>query len=175
MKFPSFKLSNLLSEEKVDRRRHAIKSFKAKANAKRTFSEKFADLLTAKFGTVTFLVLNMIWFAVWLLWNTGHIPGAEPFDPFPFGLLTSAVSLEAIFLAIIVLISQNREAKVAELREEVDLQINMITEEELTKLIKLVAGMLEAQGAKPADDPELRRLLATSNDQIARELEKELA
>jgi uncharacterized membrane protein len=165
---------SLLSPEKVDRRRHAIRSFKAKANAKRTLSEKFADLLTVKFGSVTFLLLNAIWFATWILWNTGKIPGLEPFDPFPFGLLTMVVSLEAIILAIIVLISQNREARIGELREEVDLQINMITEEELTKLIKMVALQLEAQGIKPADDPDLERLLKTSNDQITRELEKEL-
>src|SRR5688572_11004757 len=121
-------------QESVSRRRHVIKSFKAKADAKRTGAEKFADLLTQKFGSVLFLGLNAMWFAVWMVWNTGLIPGLQAFDPFPFGLLTMTVSLEAIFLAIIVLISQNREAKVNELREEVDLQINMIAEEEITKL-----------------------------------------
>lgn len=173
MKLPSFNFT-AVPTEKVDRRRHVIKSFKAKADAKRTVAEKFADFLTAKSGSVTFLIINIVWFVTWITWNTGVLPGLKPFDPYPFGFLTMVVSLEAIGLAIIVLISQNREARVAELREEVDLQINMITEEELTKLIKLVAGMLEAQGVKPADDPELKRLLSTSNDQIARELEREL-
>lgn len=175
MKLPSFNIINLVPPEKVDRRRHAIKSFKAKADAKRTLTEKFADFLTAKLGSITFLALNALWFTTWILWNTGKLPGLTPFDPYPFGFLTMVVSLEAIALAIIVLISQNREARVNELRDEVDLQINMVTEEELTKLIKLVVTMLETQGVKATDDPELKRLLETSNAQIERELEKELS
>src|SRR5687767_14664636 len=94
-------LGSLLShQETVQRRRKAIKSFKAKADAKRSPTEKFADMLTAKFGTVTFLTLNFLWFAVWILIDTGMVPGVEPFDAFPFGLLTMIVSLEAIGLAI---------------------------------------------------------------------------
>lgn len=161
-------------QEKLARRRHAIRSFKARADAKRKPVDKFADFLTVKFGSLVFLGLNVVWFASWILWNTGMIPGLEPFDPFPFGLLTMVVSLEAIILAIIVLISQNREARVNEFREEVDLQINMIAEEEVTKLISLVTKLLESQGVKIDDDPQLKRLLSRSNDQIEKELEKEL-
>ncbi len=78
-------------EENVDVRRKAIKSFKAKADAKRTGPEKFADMLTAKFGSIAFLSLNATWFTLWILMNVGWIPGIEPFDPFPFGLLTMVV------------------------------------------------------------------------------------
>jgi uncharacterized membrane protein len=164
-----------LNQQKVlKRRQHVMKSFKARADAKRTPAEKFADMLTAKFGSVVFLGVNATWFLVWLSWNTGILPGLEPFDPFPFGFLTMVVSLEAIFLAIIVLISQNREAKVAELREEFDLQINTIAEEEVGKLVQLVVLLLEKQGVKVEDDPQLKRLLETSNAEIERELEKEL-
>lgn len=166
---------NLSHQEKIKRRRHAIRSFKVKADAKRTMADRFADLLTARFGSVLFLVVNMLVFVGWIAWNTNHIPGVTPFDPYPFGMLTTAVSLEAIVLAIVVLISQNREAKVAELREEVDLQVNMISEEEVTKLIGLVTILLEKQGVKVNEDPELKKLLGTSNDQIERELEEELA
>ncbi len=168
-------LSPLLShQETVQRRRKAIKSFKAKADAKRTPTEKLADLLTAKFGTVTFLILNLIWFAVWIPINTGKIPGIEPFDPFPFGLLTMIVSLEAIALAIIVLISQNREARVSELREEVDLQINTIADSELTKIINLLALLLERQGVE-IDDPEIKKMLKPIDSaELIRQLEEEL-
>ena len=164
-----------LNQEKVNKRRQVMKSFKAKADAKRTPTEKFADLVTAKFGSVGFLSLNAIWFIVWLSWNTNLIPGLKPFDPFPFGFLTMVVSLEAIVLAIIVLISQNREARVNELREEFDLQINTMAEEEVGKLVQLVVLLLEKQGVKIDDDPELKRLMATTNDQIERALEKELS
>ncbi len=162
-------------QESVQRRRKAIKSFKAKADAKRTPSEKFADLLTAKFGSIVFLSLNALWFLVWIAWNTNIVPGVEPFDPFPFGLLTMVVSLEAIVLAIIVLISQNREARISELREEVELQINTIADSELTKLINLMAILLEKQGVKIDDDPELQKMLKPiDSEELIRQLEAEL-
>lgn len=165
----------ITTTETTNRRSHVIKSFKAKADAKRTPAEKFADWLTSRFGSVTFLGLNALWFAVWVSWNTHIIPGAEAFDPFPFGLLTMVVSLEAIFLAIIVLISQNREARVNELREEFDLQINTVAEEEVTKMLKMMFLLCEKQGVKLDEDPELRRLMRMSNNKIERDLEKELS
>ncbi len=162
-------------QDEVERRRKVIKSFKARADAKRTGPEKFADWLTAKFGSVLFLGLNATWFSVWILINVGWVPVVEPFDPFPFGLLTMIVSLEAIFLAIIVLVSQNREARIGELREEIELQISTISEGEVTKLIKLVAILLEKQGVNLDNDPELQKMLKpVDNDQIERQLEKEL-
>lgn len=166
---------HLSHQENLKSRRSVIKSFKAKANAKRSPSEKFADMLTTKFGSVGFLSLNALWFAIWISINTGLVPGVEPFDPFPFGLLTMVVSLEAIFLAIIVLISQNREARIAELREEIDLQINTITESEITKLIHCLTLLLKKQGISLEDDPELQKMLKPiDNEALQRQLEKEL-
>ena len=157
-------------------RRNTIRSFKAKANDKRSASDKFADLLTASFGTVVFLVLNMFFFAGWILWNTDNIPGLTPIDPFPFGLLTMVVSLEAIFLAIIVLISQNREARVAELREEVELYINTYAEDEITKVMFLVTLLLEKSGIDVSKDKELQDMLEDIDSEvIERELEKQLS
>ena len=154
--------------------RLVIQSFRAKADAKRTLSDKFADALTAKFGTVVFLGLNALWFLVWIVINTGLVPGVEPFDPFPFGLLTMIVSLEAIFLAIIVLISQNRAAKIAELREEVDLQINSIAETEISKTIVLLGLLLEKNGIK-IDDPDIADMARPiRSSDIQRMLEKQL-
>jgi uncharacterized membrane protein len=169
-------LGPLLShQETVQGRRKAIKSFKAKADAKRTATEKFADLLTAKFGTIAFLSLNFIWFGGWILINTDMIPGIKPFDPFPFGLLTMIVSLEAIGLAIIVLISQNREARVNELREEIELQLSTIAEGEVTKLINLTALLLKKQGINIDDDPELTKMLKPIDSaELVRQLEAEL-
>lgn len=161
-------------QENVETRRKVVKSLKAKANAKRSPAEKFADWMTAKFGSIFFLGLNALWFGIWIPINVGLIPGIEPFDPFPFGLLTMVVSLEAIFLAIIVLISQNREARVAELREEIELQISTISEGEITKLIHLVTLLLEKQGIK-TDDPELQKMLKPTNPEVLqKQVEKEL-
>lgn len=168
-------ITPLLShQENIQRRRKVIRTFKARADAKRSPAEKFADFLTAKFGSITFLMLNIIWFVVWIVWNTHLVPGLEPFDPFPFGLLTMVVSLEAIALAIIVLISQNREGRVNELREEVELQINTIADSELTKLINMMALLLEKEGIK-VDDPEIKKMLTPIDSaEIIRQLEREL-
>ena len=124
--------SKLTKPEHVVHRRNTIKSFKAKMNSRRSASDKVADFLTASFGTVFFLITNACFFAVWIIWNTGLLPFLPVVDPFPFGLLTMVVSLEAIFLAIIVLISQNRASKVAELSEEMELYVNLYSENEIT-------------------------------------------
>ncbi len=159
---------------KTKHHRLVVQSIRAKADAKRSFSDKFADVLTAKFGTVVFLLLNAVWFFVWIAVNAEMIPNVKPFDPFPFGLLTMIVSLEAIFLAIIVLISQNRASKIAELREEVALQINSIAETEVSKTIMMLGILLKKNGIK-LDDPEIAEMVRPiRSSDIQRMLEKQL-
>jgi len=115
-------------------------------------------------------VFHVVWFAGWILANTGAL-GIRPFDPFPFGLLTLIVSLEAIFLSIFVLMAQSRESTVAELREEVSLQVVLRMEEEVTKTLQLVAGLYTRLGHQVGDDPELREMLGPLDaDEIERDL-----
>ena len=155
--------------------RHALKSLKAKYQARRSAWEKVADWMTAHFGTTTFLLINVIFFLFWLLINTGKIPFVRPFDPFPFILLTTTVSLEAIVLSIFVLISQNRASKIDDLREEIDLQIDIITESELTKLLKLVTLYLQKNGVDLSQDKELEEMLKPINEtKIEKSLEKQV-
>lgn len=112
----------------------------------------------------------MVWFVAWVLANTG-VFGTRAFDPFPFGLLTLIVSLEAIFLSIFVLMAQSRESTVAELREEVSLQVVLRMEEEVTKTLQLVAGLYTRLGQQVSDDPELREMLGPlDSDRIERDL-----
>ncbi len=151
----AIKNSPELHKKLVALHREKIQSFKAKMDAQRKFSDKVADFLTASFGTVFFLAINALWFGIWILTNTGFIPGIPVFDPFPFGLLTMIVSLEAIFLAIIVLISQNRSAKVGNLREEIDLQINVRAEQEITKILIILDRIHDHLGMPSEDDAEL--------------------
>lgn len=161
--------------ENEEPRRKIFRSMKAKADAKRTTLEKMADWMTANFGSMTFLLLNVFVFVVWILINTNQIQAISPFDPFPFSLLTTIVSLEAIILAIFVLISQNRNLKVDDLREETHLQINLIAEKEITKLMKMLAILLERQGVDLSQDPELKKLLKPiSEEEIEKRLEKEI-
>ena len=161
--------------ENDESRRKIFRSIKAKADAKRTVMEKIADIMTSHFGSNAFLLANVILFTAWILINTNKIKAIPAFDPFPFNLLTNIVSLEAIILAIFVLISQNRTAKIASLREETHLQINLIAEKEITKLMKMLAIFLERQGVDLSEDLELKKLLRPiSEEEIERKLEKEI-
>jgi uncharacterized membrane protein len=163
-----------------DRRQHspsrrvgtqqARQSLAAHHASQRSSIERIADRLTRGAASTPFLVLPVVWFAAWVVANTG-ILGNRPFDPFPFGLLTLVVSLEAIFLSIFVLMAQSRESAVAELREEVSLQVVLRMEEEVTKTLQLVAGLYPRLGHQVADDAELREMLGPLDaDRIERDL-----
>jgi uncharacterized membrane protein len=151
------------------------KSLKARADAKRGLAARLADSMTRGFGSMPFLVVNCLWFVVWIVVNLGLIPSLPVFDPFPFGLLTMIVSLEAIILAIIVLISQNRAARIADLREEVALQVEEISEHEITKLLELMVKLLQKQGIDISQDEELREMLEpTDTEKLTQVLEEEV-
>lgn len=155
--------------------RRIIRSLKARAATKRTLSEKLADWMTAKLGSISFLSINVLWFLLWIAINIGLIPFIKPFDPFPFGLLTMVVSLEAIILAIFVLISQNRAAQVDDLREEIDLQVDIITEQELTKLMDMVSQLMQKNGLDTAKDSQLQSMLKPTNlETIEKSLERQV-
>jgi uncharacterized membrane protein len=149
-----------LADEQPDRRRRrllanrAFGALKAQHNAERTFVETVADELNDIASGSPYLVIHVIWFVIWIPWNLGWF-GLRVFDPFPFGLLTMIVSLEAIFLSIFILIAQKRESAIAELREELALQVNLRIEEEMTKTLQLVAGLYTRLGHRVAEDPEL--------------------
>ena len=117
------------------------------------------DALTSEFGSITFLVLNIAWFGLWILVNTGYLPIVEPFDPFPFNFLTLMVSLEAIMLTIIVLMSQNRETKVNDIRDEIDTRIDMVSEEEITKALELLVMLLKKNKIDVSKDKKLQKML----------------
>lgn len=144
--------------QKIERRRQFFKSFEAKSLRNRPPLVKLADDLTAIAGKPTFLFLNAYIFVIWIFLNLGIIPFLTPFDPFPFGLLTMIVSLEAIFLSIFVLISQNRSAYINTLRDEVHLQVNMRAEQEITKVLEILAKMRKKLGINEFD-PELQQML----------------
>lgn len=156
-------------------RKRTIESFEAKANNDRSATEKLADLITSRLGSMGFLIINAIWFFSWIVINTGYFPNVHVFDPFPFGLLTMIVSLEAIFLAIIVLISQNRAAKIDDLRDEIDLHINTIAEEEITKSIELLILLLKKNNIDVSKDLELKQMLEPTNkEDLQQTLKKQI-
>jgi uncharacterized membrane protein len=133
----------------------AFGALKAQHNAERTFFEAAADRLNELAASTPYLMVHVVWFVVWIPWNLGWFGRLPEFDPYPFGLLTMIVSLEAIFLSIFVLMAQKRESAIAELREELALQVSLRIEEESTKTLQLVAGLYTRLGYRVAQEPEL--------------------
>jgi len=164
--------TDLSTPERRLRRSHvgtmrAIKA--AHAQGRRPF-ERFGDWISRYAGSAGSIVFHLLWFGSWIVINTG-LTSFEPFDPFPFGLLTMVVSLEAIFLSIFVLMTQNRESHIAEVREELTLQVILRMEAEVTKTLQLVAGLFTRMGHTIGEDPELREMLQPLQPQ---EMEKEI-
>jgi len=113
-------------------RQMATRNANEEMETKVTALERITDTIAAFSGSLTFLGLHAIWFLVWIGLNT--IPGLLSFDPFPFGLLTMCVSLEAIFLAVIVLLSQNRQSAKDRIRTDIDFDVNLKAELEVSHL-----------------------------------------
>jgi uncharacterized membrane protein len=154
-------LLDATQEERRKRRYVANLAFgaiKAQHAAHRSLLERFVDKLNEVASSTAFLVVHVLAFTIWLLWNTGQM-GLKPIDPYPFGLMTTIVSLEAIFLSIFVLMAQQRESAIAELREELGLQVSLRVEQEVTKTLQLVAGLYTRLGHRVSDDPELLHML----------------
>jgi len=125
--------------------RYIIKSFEAEELKKRSLIVKIVDALTTSFGTITFLLGNIVVYGLWILVNTGRIPGIPIIDPYPYSFMSSFISIEAIILSVIVLMSQNRESQRDTLRSELGLQVELISEKEITKILKLLIQILQNQ------------------------------
>jgi uncharacterized membrane protein len=124
------------------------------AAGRRTAEERLADAITDFSGRMRFVYFHIFWFGIWILINLGYF-GIQPFDPYPFGLLTMVVSLEAIFLATFVLISQNRLSAEADRRADLDLQIGLLEEHELSRAIKMLDAIQDKLGIDNDTDAEL--------------------
>jgi uncharacterized membrane protein len=136
----------------------AFRAIKAEHASNRSPMEVLADRMIGVASATPFLVIHAFAFIAWIYWNL-PFSGLPKFDPYPYGMLTLVVSLEAIFLSIFVLMTQSRESRIGELREELTLQVNLRMEEEITKTLHLVAGLYARMNLTLADDPELRAML----------------
>lgn len=133
--------------------------------------DRLADKVCKVCGSSAFLIGHGLLFGAWILLNTWA--GMSHWDPYPFTFLTLVVSLEAIFLAAFILISQNQAARVSDRRNQLDLQINLLTEQENTKMLKLLEGIANKLGLEIDDDPSLQVLeQATRPEKLAQQIER---
>lgn len=149
----------------------AMQQLEESALAKRSAADHMAAFVARFGGSMTFVWVHVLIFSAWLLFNAW--PGLPHFDPYPFTFLTLLVSLEAIFLSSFILISQNYEMRITERRNQLDLQINLLSEQENTKMLQMLARIARKVGVECDDDPEIRALEgATHPDTLLRQIEK---
>lgn len=156
----------------IERNIKTIIALRQKVSNDRGLQDRIADGITSFSGRMSFIYLHVAWFAAWVLLNTGRV-GIAPFDPFPYGLLTMIVSLEAIFLSAFVLISQNRLAAESERRAELDLHIGLLTEHELTRALSMLDAIHHKLGIDSDQDHELAELeRETRPEDVLAEIER---
>ena len=156
----------------IERNIRTIIDLRLQAARARGLQDRLADAITAFSGRMVFVYAHIVWFGLWFVLNTGRF-GVPPFDPFPYGLLTMVVSLEAIFLATFVLISQNRLSAEAEHRADLDLHIGLLTEHELTRVLQMLDIMQDKMGIKNHADSELADLeMETRPEDVLAEIER---
>jgi uncharacterized membrane protein len=126
--------------------------------------ERLSDTVTQLAAGGPMLLVHVGWFATWIVVNLDLIPGLAPFDPFPFQLLTMIVSLEAIFLSLFVLASQNRLTHQADMRANLDLQIDLLAEREMTAVLRLLQDIARHLDVRLSLTPEQIRDLARKTD-----------
>jgi len=158
-------------EELIARNVAAIQRLETAASAHRSAVDLFADRVARFAGSALFLGVHVIWFTLWILLNA--VPGLPHFDPYPFTFLILVVSLEAIFLSAFILIAQNRAAVLSERRNQLDLQINLLTEQENTRMLQVLSAVAAQLGVTVSADPSAEVLAqATRPEALAEQIER---
>ena len=129
----------------LERNVRAIAQLERDAMAQRTSADRLSDAITWVAGSSGFVAAHIIFFTVWVTLNVGMVASVPIFDPYPFSFLTLVVSLEAIFLSIFVLMSQNRAARLADRRAHLDLQVDLLAERELTAMLHMLRALCVKQ------------------------------
>lgn len=164
-----------LSQTNSQKNISAVSAIEHEALERRSCGERLGDVVARSAGQMWFIGLHGLWFGVWITLNSGLISSLRPFDPFPFQFLTFVVSLEAIFLSLFILMSQNRSSRQADARAHLDLQINLLAEQESTKVLQMLQSLCNYHGLGEARDPEVQDLKTrTEPEELLRELKESL-
>jgi uncharacterized membrane protein len=140
------------------------------ASQNRTFSDRVASFVAQFCGSPTFVWVHAAVFGAWVVWNVW--PGLNHPDPFPFTFLTMWSSMEAIFLSSFILIAQNYAMRISERRDKLDVQINLLTEQEITKVLQMLQEISAAVGVGQKADPEVEALAeATEHEALVQQID----
>ena len=157
----------------VHRNIRALTEVRRREEQERATSDRIADGVTRFAGSMWCVCAHAFVYGGWLVVNAGLIPGVKPWDPFPFVMLAMTASVEAIFLSTFILISQNRMQKMADRRAELDLQISLLTEHELTRAIHMIDEVARRLGAPRPPEPELLDIKKDINpEKVVQEIDR---
>jgi uncharacterized membrane protein len=154
----------------------AIAKLEHEALNRRTPTERVSDAIAKLVGNIGFLLAHLLLIFGWSLVNLHMVPGVKAFDPFPFGILALVVSSESVFLTIFVLISQSRMARQSERRAHLDLQVGMLSEQELTTILQMLQKLCQHTGVNvDSSQQEVQSFSKTTDvSKLASELEDKL-
>lgn len=156
-------------EELTRRNVETVSKLEEAARGQRTPTDRLAEVIADFCGSMIFVWVHVIWFGGWIIFNL--LPGMKHVDPFPFTFLTLVVSLEAIFLSTFILISQNHDSRVSDKRNLLDLQINLLSEQENTQMLRILQQIADKVGV--AHDPHTQVLgQATKAERLAQQIEE---
>jgi uncharacterized membrane protein len=138
----------------------ALRSRRRAEDAAATAEERIASAITRFTGSMRFVYLHAAGYGFWIIANLGWVPGVTPWDP-TYVVLAMMASVEAIFLSTFILISQNRMATASDRRAELDLQVSLLSEHEITRLVEMVSAIADHLDVpRPGDVEELKRNVA---------------
>jgi uncharacterized membrane protein len=133
----------------------AIIDIERKAVAASSWSARVSDAISRFAGSLWFVLCHLTAFVAWALWNA-TAPETLRFDPYPYGLLTFIVSLEGVLIATFVLITQNRMAAQSDRRDHLNLQVDLLAEQEMTVMLRMLRRISEKLEIQPESDEQAR-------------------
>jgi uncharacterized membrane protein len=155
----------------LERNIRALQLRRQREEKEASVEERIAEAITRFTGSMRFVYLHLAVFGFWIGANRGWVPGIPAWDP-SFVVLAMVASVEAIFLSTFVLISQNRMAATADRRADLDLQISLLAEHEVTRLVTLVSGIADRLAVKTEADGDLEEItLDVAPEAVLDELE----
>ncbi|SDF74890.1 Uncharacterized membrane protein [Mucilaginibacter pineti] len=121
----------------------------------KTWTDHVTVFLIDTLGSMRFLICCALFFCLWILWNIHFVSFLKPFDPFPFPILEMSVSIFAIILSVSVLINQNRQSRIETIRSQVEFEVNVRAEEEVTRILAMVHEIHQHLGLRSVHDEQI--------------------
>jgi uncharacterized membrane protein len=164
--------ADAMSASAIRRNIEAVQKMEEDFLRSRTISDRLADVIGGFSGSLTFVLLHIVLYGGWIVVNVGWIPPIPRFDRYPFMLLSTIVSLEAIFLSTFVLMKQNRMSRREDLRAHLDLQVNLLAEREMTVVLQMLQKISTRLGIHRSGEDIEELSEETSVEALATELQK---